>query len=788
MLKRLFLFAALLIGFAAPASAQWVQSPDTWVNDLLRSPSVLRPDIVHQARVFRGVASAQPPAGVDNGFNGNPFAIISSISGAMTSSRDDDLTHCYEPCFIQVSSKGTTAGGTSRPYEDLACSYNFGDASGTETFTRPTDGATVNANSDQTQCEAAYVYRTPGTYNITLTLKGSTGTCNSSGRCAVIQSTVQKQVVVLAFVASAEYYYDSNASCPCTGTQAQPFNSASDFATGNTLLNSGNNIALNVKRNSDFTIVQGWELWPAADRARIRIKAYGTGTDPILRTDGSSTRLHLSLGGGNGSGGPINVSDIVVSGFKLLNQGFAGGIVSIGNRRNSEAAGGNTTHVYLDNVWMEATTSAATGVLAAGGAGGGLDTSLLEEGNKFGCWKCTIKNPTTTSAAAIGHVGSAAMWDFTVGNYFEGAGTSRLFDHHFYPDTRENFLVLWTTFGPTGTGTLTRSFGVNGNWDGRTWDYTDHQIAGYYVIAENTFTGTLQGGTDHTIDLGNRTNNTFIVSLTGSISGTTLNVTSVSSGIVSPPTSSRLSGTVLINTEAGGTLINETKVIGSSTVNSGLCSPACTGNGGTGTYAVDTSQTVASQAMYGADSTVRFQNVVIAANLEKGFENTSMLWGVGQYVTIRDGKVMQGTGEWFRPAIDQIPLYTLYTTANYSIYRMKIWMGSGANSCIICFNTGKTWTVPSTVGYNVIADARTSPKFEEFIWADFLSSGAKWDFNTWSAPNGSNPWYDGATAKTFANWQAAGASPTRWGANDTNLGTSVPPGWSNPPTTWAQMP
>jgi hypothetical protein len=878
MLRFILAFFLSLLSISAQAQGlHHVEYPKTWINELVENPYATHVWLKH----------GLPPSGIDANFHGNPFAVINSINtaGGIVTSRDADLSGCKSPCFIQVSSRAITSPDTTRPYEDISCSWDFGDPAGTERIVRPTDGVTVNPNTDQTGCDAVYPYRVAGPYTITLTLKGSNGNCNSTGRCAVTTATVTKNITVTTFSATGgEYWYDSNYVCgvpnPCTGTLAGPFNSPSNFATGNTLLNSGDNVALHVKCSSDFTVPQGWELFPGADRTGIRIDPYGTlpcATMPIIAVDGSSTRLPLGVGGGNGAP-TVNVSDIVVSGIKFLNKGFAGGVVSVGNRRNGAAAGGTTTNVYLDNVWMEATVSnAPVGILAAGGAGGGQTTPLIEEGTRFGCWKCTFKNPLTSTHLGIAHVGSAATWDFTVGGSFEGAGTSRTFDHHFYPDTRENFVVQWVTFGTTGnsiangkvngqggssggsgytngtynnvpltggsgtgilatvtvsggavtavdlvfsgtgyvTGDLlsanaaniggtgsgfifyaengnTRNFALNGNWDGIVSDFNDHQIAQFYTVHQNYFMGTAVGGTDHTIDLGNRSNNTAPVSITAAqISGTTLTVNTCPACVAPSLLAAGPAGvgSSLINTFAGGTLINGTRIIGSASVSPGLCTPNCTGAGSTGTYAVDTSQTVASQAMYSADSTVFFDNVVLSENGENGFTGGSMLWGNGRTVTIRDHRVWGGSGEWWRPAIDQIPGYTQYQNAAYNIYRNHLSMSSGGSFCMICYNVGKTWTTKQVVGYNIVGDGRSTPKFEEFVWADFLADASVWDYNTWSVMGGGNttPWVDTSTAKNFSNWQNAGSTPARWGAHDTNLGATVPSGWSNPPTSWGQM-
>lgn len=75
------------------------------------------------------------------------------------------------PFFVQVSACETTSNA-GKTYRDLDYRWDFGDSSGTETMTDHATGKTVNCNTSQTGPEAGYLYRTAGTYTITLTVSG----------------------------------------------------------------------------------------------------------------------------------------------------------------------------------------------------------------------------------------------------------------------------------------------------------------------------------------------------------------------------------------------------------------------------------------------------------------------------------------------------------------------------------------------------------------------------------------------------------------------------------------
>ena len=140
------------------------------------------------------VTPAVPTTGA---YGGHPvIPNLVSIAPKVVISR----TSGFEPFVVQVHAAATTAsfsdGGAAfkaqvgrafDPFLDLEFTWNFGDAAGTETLVHPVTGATVNANTAQTGPEAAYVYRTPGRYSISLTARAWTGTAYVTASTTTLQ-------------------------------------------------------------------------------------------------------------------------------------------------------------------------------------------------------------------------------------------------------------------------------------------------------------------------------------------------------------------------------------------------------------------------------------------------------------------------------------------------------------------------------------------------------------------------------------------------------------------------
>jgi len=76
------------------------------------------------------------------------------------------------PFAVQVSAEQTTYDASGNPYFDLHYEWDFGDPSSTEIFYSKMTGQYLNSNSDQITPDATHLYRSDGSYTITLTVKG----------------------------------------------------------------------------------------------------------------------------------------------------------------------------------------------------------------------------------------------------------------------------------------------------------------------------------------------------------------------------------------------------------------------------------------------------------------------------------------------------------------------------------------------------------------------------------------------------------------------------------------
>lgn len=408
-------------------------------------------------------------------FQGNPNVTITAIdsSGGIDMSR----TSGRLPAFVQVSASAIAATGSSTPYEDLSYGWNFGDTSGTETFTNPVTGETVNANHGQTGPEAAYCYRTAGTYTITLTIRGKNG---GSYTDKIVSTTFEAQ----AWSPSVQKYCDSNAGGTNAGTQANPYN---DWATLRAaMFLAGADTEWNFKRGSDFSVDAGHTM--PLGKNGLRIQAYGTGANPIIRVPSGVNQSGGTIAGASG----VTEQDIVISNIDFIHESSTFATYCINIFQNSTAADAIMKDIYLDNCNFTVTSEISGAPLNF------IGTNSLERetATNFGIWNCDLVNPQTTSVVAHGVLMGNSSWCFIVGGSISGASQSGAPQHHhIYYDVRSHSYVRWVDFGD-GPG---RVFCINGNCHDSSPSFTNYD---YHFWADCNLTGSADA-----IDISN-TNNT----------------------------------------------------------------------------------------------------------------------------------------------------------------------------------------------------------------------------------------------------------------------------------------
>lgn len=412
-------------------------------------------------------------------FYGDPYTPVSAINdtGGILLSRTIGVT----PAFVQVSASAITATGTSRPYETLEFSWDFGDPSGTESLTNPANGgASVNPNTSQVGPEAAYVYRTAGTYTITLTIRGD------DGDGGYVTETCQATFTVTAFEADVEYYFDSLNGNNAWNGQSPTFVSGS---TGPKASMAGFDYWPTVSVKTAYHFARGGTYdYDSGHRDGMRVDAYGSGAKPILNLTGTNG-IYFNIGSPD-----QHFDDIVWSGVDFRNNGIGRSFFF----NVSNGSGTWINHLYVDNCSFSRTS--ATGLtwiqMAGNMEGFGLWNTSFDGGDEI------VSSDYLGSTYALGN--SACEWRFMVGvTMINGVGDHtidnpyRAAGHNVYTGSENHQLYRYSSFG---SGAKNRYFCFNGNIDGDSssrcyyWNLSDCELTGMWGA----------------IDLGNEYNNPAI--------------------------------------------------------------------------------------------------------------------------------------------------------------------------------------------------------------------------------------------------------------------------------------
>jgi hypothetical protein len=376
------------------------------------------------------------------------------------------------PFVIQVDSAATRAGGSTNPYDELDYSWDFGDAA-TQAVAQPVTGVTVDADTGQVGPEAAYVYANPGTYTITLTVRGWDG--------AQYTTVTAMATVTVTAPSGWNMYFD-----PVAGNDANPgtvdLPKQSWTAVVNFLTDNGNTAGASnryawLKAGTTFSATAPLRL--RYNDSGLRLAAYGSGPAPVIQAAASMPEI-VSFETDYGR----SQCDVVVSGIAFDGNGLARDIVLAYEATNNAASGlpyGSARNNYwLDDTFRGATTTQIDIVMN--------DLSHGQAAGQWGFWRSSVDSGNNPGNGMLFDV---PVQGFVVGGSFTGGNGSITYDHHIYLNVWAHALVRWVNFGQA----TSRNFALKVK--GR----SDHVDVPFVVIDGCNVTGTQNG-----IEFGNENN------------------------------------------------------------------------------------------------------------------------------------------------------------------------------------------------------------------------------------------------------------------------------------------
>jgi hypothetical protein len=400
------------------------------------------------------------------GFFGNPNITCTSIdtTGGIASSR----TTGELPFFVQVSASAMVINGTSltediRSYEDAEYRWDFGDPSGAETFYQPIRFTAfgpcygphlANMNDDQYGPEAAYCYRTAGTYTITLYIRASDG----AGGYITASKTLD---VTASAWTGTDQYWDSvdgsdayDGTSPTIGGGSGPKQTVAALRTAMT---SGTNKRFFLAKGSTWTFASAGgsgrdQFWDKnTGLTHMRIAAYSPTTrsataKPIIENN-SAANSDVTIGFSNQT---ASQDDIVFSDIEVKRSGAV--VASIFGIAPTTDTNKSTSNIYCDNVSFTAGSdmTRCTGVQAGWFA---IDSSAPYAGTvnnptgyNTGFWGGDITTSTTHDKGDTGLHEGPFKYLFVYGMDITGAGVDAAASHHMYLDVTQHAVVKYCRF------------------------------------------------------------------------------------------------------------------------------------------------------------------------------------------------------------------------------------------------------------------------------------------------------------------------------------------------------
>ncbi len=690
---------------------------------------------------------------------GSPSAVtgfsipVSSVGIAST------RTSGQTPCMIQFSASPISCTGTGpsgqpiRPYEDLMFSWNFDDPTGAETFVRPTDGVTVNANTDQQSPEAAYVYRNAGSYTVRLTITGKSGSGYTT-------STVTLPITVSAFNPSFEYWADSNAGGTNAGTLANPFNTVTAI---NAATINKSNWRLNVAQGSVFTGAGCLDLGGQTNTTTggIRVNNYvgasGAGANPLFSlTSAPGATEEGAIYVTNGSFGTARPkSDIVISGVDAACSVTGKAAFKFTGIPYRATNAGTLSDIYLDNCSGTASHSGASVYNAVNWSGVPTLTN-------FGIWGGAFVNSVALNGVSV--FGTGCHWFSMYGLSFAGDALNNILHHYIYSGTQTHQVFKWLAFPTTTQSGL--NYCIDTNWN---------TMSGGLEYAEFTCASEIRyGGALRSIDAGESAADTvtFNGTATIAISGTQNPAIQVGQQVMF------LSELTTTTAPVGVPLY--VTAIGTGTIEASLTKggAAITPTAGGTTYLARTIY----QSFVAERSA--FTNML---------GNSFMYFDRGQYITARDNRI------WGCPNGPFVVAAGMSNSLISSrVYRNRGYISSGSTSAlysvVVNASNGSPYTKYQQYVDNITVDERTVAYMAQTVFVDQVAAGSLWDRNQYYTPN------DASSPDTYftATWAltpyvAFGpqATPGTWQNSGFDLNGSElvapPAGWTTPATQWSHF-
>ncbi len=333
------------------------------------------------------------------------------------------------PFHIYVSASDSTWGGVvNHPFDQMEFSWDFGDPGSGNSFVHPVTGATVEANADQTGPEASFIYRSSGTYIVTLTAIYRDIPNN-------IIHTEQASVSITAndWSGTTRYFdptdgVDSD-NGETTGTPWQTWGKLVDW------LSAGDNRRALIRRGTEMSVDE--TLW--LSNSHVRLGDYGSGDKPVLMADNVGTIIRINS--------DDSVEDHVFSNLYL--NGNGGNAQSLIYCLVSNVDTELKALAFVDMVFENdnSVDGEASNHIAIQDVPDGYIEDILVWNGEF------IRN----NGAKNGIYAEFHKYFAIVGGSFVGGDGSAIRDHPLYPASIQHALYRWIDFKPT----ISNNFCIN---------------------------------------------------------------------------------------------------------------------------------------------------------------------------------------------------------------------------------------------------------------------------------------------------------------------------------------